>query len=226
MYDVRVERSAGYAGIAFIIIVIAAALLPGLPPPPDASIGTVDAFLDAHHTMWMFSSWLVVPEGVFFLWFIVQLRAYLRLVPQLDDGLPTYLLAGGVFGAVVGGLAGLDQLLLGFRPPAYIGDPIVQTLFDAFNGLGTLIFIPTMIMTFAASQSGRRHGSLPSGLVLLGYVATLGAAVSTLTVFWKTGFFAMGGLATLVLGLLPFSIWVIWSSLVLIRAPRSGQTGS
>lgn len=226
MYDVRVERSAGYAGIAFIITVIVAGLLPGFPPPPDATIGSVDAFLVDHHATWLVAGWLVVPESVFFLWFVVQLRAYLRLVPQIDDGLPTYLLIGGIFGGIVAVLAGMDQILLGFRPPAYIGDPAVQVLYDAFNCLGTLIFIPTMIMTFAASQSGRRHGSLPSGLVVTGYVATAGAALSTLTVFWKTGVFAMGGIATIVLGLLPFSVWIVWASLVLIRAPRSGQSGS
>jgi hypothetical protein len=33
----------------------------------------------------------------------------------------------------------------------------------------------------------------------------------------------MGGLGTLLFGLLPFTVWIIWSSLVLIRAPREGQ---
>ena len=222
MYDVHVERSAGYAGIAFIITVILAAFLPGAPPPPDASATVVGAFLDGHHFTWMLSGWLVFPEAAFFLWFIVQLRAYLRLAPQIDDGLGTYFMLGGILGVTLATLLGIIQLVLGFRPSAELGLPAVRVLYDAFNAAGAMILGPTAVMMVAASQSGRRHKSLPSGLVVLGYIGAVGCIVATLTVFYPTGFFAMGGLATLIFGLLPFTLWVLWSSVVLIRAPRGG----
>jgi hypothetical protein len=223
MYDVHVERSAGYSGIAFIVLVIVGVFLPGVPPPPYAPAAAVAAYLDAHNAMWMLSGWLLFPETAFFLWFVVQLRAYLRLVPQVDDGLGTYLLVGGVVGGMLALLTGIDQLVLGFRPSAELGEPAIRILYDVFNACGAMIFVPTAIMTVAASQSGRRHGSLPAGLVAWGYLAALGAAISTLSVFFRTGFFVMGGLGTLLFGLLPFTVWIIWSSLVLIRAPREGQ---
>jgi hypothetical protein len=78
------------------------------------------------------------------------------------------------------------------------------------------------VMVFAASHSGRRHGSLPAPLAYLGYLATLGSAVATLTIFSTTGFMAVGGLGTIVIGLLPFALWVIWTSVILIRSPRAG----
>jgi hypothetical protein len=226
MYDVHVERSAGFAGIAFIIVAILSAIIPTLPPPPDAPASVVGAYLDAHHGAWMLSGWLVFPETAFFLWFIVQLRAYLRLVPQVDDGLGTYLLAGGVVAVAMVLLLGMDQLVLGFRPSGQLGEPAVRVLYDFFNAGGAMIFGPTAIMLVAASQSGRRHGSLPMGLVLLGYIAAIGAVVSSLTVFFPSGFMVMGGSSTLAFGLLPFVLWVLWASLVLIRSPRTGEKTS
>ena len=220
MYNIHVERSAGYSGIAFILLVIVAAFLPGAPPAPDAPASDVATFLDTHHSTWVLAGWLGFPATAFLLWFIVQMRAYLRLVPQLDDGLPAYLLTGGIATGVIALMISLVQIVLAFRPSADLGLPSIRVLYDIFNAGGAMIPLPTSIVTFAASQSGRRHNSLPSGLIILGYVATIGAVISTLSVFFSSGFLVMGGFGTLILGLLPFAVWTIWSSIVLIRAPR------
>lgn len=223
MYDVHVERSAGYAGIAFVVLVLLGSFLPGIPPDPDAPIATVAAYLDAHHAMWQLAGWLVFPQLAFFLWFTVQLRAYLRLAPQIDDGLGTYLLVGGIVAAGLASLIGVSQLVLGFRTSADLGLPAIRGLYDVFNAAGALILGPCAIMMVAASQSGRRHASLPRGLVLFGYLAAIGAIIGTLSVFFRTGFFAMGGVGSVIVGLLPFAIWILWASMVLIKAPRSGE---
>lgn len=220
MYNVHVERSAGYAGIAFIVLLVVAALIPGAPPTPDAPVADVAAFLSAHRPEWLLAGWLGIPGVAFFLWFIVQLRAYLRLVPQLDDGLPAYLLTGGIAGGMLALFLALVQIVMGYRTPETFGLPALRVLYDVFNAGGALIFLPTSIVTFAASHSGRRHNSLPGGLIILGYIAAIGAAVSTLSVFVGSGFFVMGGYGTLIIGLLPFVIWTVWTSMVLIRAPH------
>lgn len=222
MYNVAVERSAGWAGIAFIVITIAAAFLPGVPPAPDTPPAVVGAWLDAHHTMWMLGAWLIFPAVAFFLWWLVQLRAYLRLAPQTDDGLPTYMLAAGVAAAAIVTIIATVQIVLGMRPAAERSPQTIAVLFDTFNAFGAMIFIPTAVMVFAGSHSGRRHGSLPNALAYFGYLATLGAAISTASVFFTSGFMAIGGVGTVVLGLLPLSIWVVWTSIALIRVPRGG----
>lgn len=224
MYNERMERSAGWSGIAFIVVVLVAAFLPGPPPTPDTPVATVSAWLDAHHVLWMLSAWLIYPGILFYLWWVVQLRAFLRLAPQLDDGLPTYVLVGGILGAAVVTLIATDQIVLGLRPSSVLGPQVVQLLFDTFNALGAMVFIPTTILVFAASQSGLRHSSIPKALAYWGYLTCVGCAVSTLSVFSQTGFMAIGGIGTVLLGLLPFTIWVLWASAVMIRAPRSGQS--
>lgn len=220
MYNVAVERSAGWSGIAFIIIVIVAAFLPGALPPPDTSPADVGAFIDAHHAMWMLAAWLNFPAVAFFLWWLIQLRAYLRLVPQIDDGLPTYMLAGGVVAAAIVIMIGTVQIVLGMRLSTERTPQIIGMLYDTFNALGAMIFIPSAVVVLAGSHSGRRHSSLPAPLVYLGYLATLGSAIATLSVFSTSGFMAIGGVGTLIIGLLPFAIWVIGVSIVLIRVPR------
>lgn len=223
MYDVHVERSAGYAGIAFVVLVLLGAFLPGVPPPPDTPAPAVAAYLDAHRTLWQFAGWLVFPQLAFFLWFVVQLRAYLRLAPQIDDGLGTYLLVGGIAAAAFASMIGVSQLVLGFRVSADFGLPVIRALYDTFNAAGALILGPAAIMMVAASNSGRRHASLPRGLVVFGYVGAIGATIGTLSVFFQSGFLAMGGIGSVIVGLLPFALWVVWSSVVLIRAPRTGE---
>lgn len=223
MYNVAVERSAGWSGIAFIIIVIVAAFLPGAPPPPDAPPATVGAFIDAHHAMWMLAAWLTFPAVAFFLWWLVQLRAYLRLVPQVDDGLPTYMLAGGVVAAAIVIVTATVQVVLGLRLSAERSPQIIGLLYDSFNALGAMVFIPSAVVVLGASHSGRRHQSFPPALAYLGYLATLGSAIATLSVFSTSGFMAIGGIGSLIIGLLPFAIWVIWTSVILIRAPRTGE---
>lgn len=224
MYNERMERSAGWSGIAFIVVVLVAAFLPGPPPTPDTPVATVSAWLDAHHFLWVLSGWLIYPGVLFYLWWVVQLRAFLRLAPQLDDGLPTYMLVGAILGAAIVTLIATDQIVLGLRPSSVLGPAIVQLLFDTFNALGAMVFIPTTILVFAASHSGLRHSSIPKALAYLGYLTCVGCAVSTLSVFSATGFMAIGGIGTVLMGLLPFTIWVLWVSAVMIRAPRSGQS--
>ncbi len=223
MYNERMERSAGWSGIAFIVMVLLAAFLPGVPPPPDTPSPVLSAWLDGHRMLWTLGGWLIFPGVAFFLWWLVQLRAYLRLAPQIDDGLPTYMLTGGILAAVVVTLAATVQVVMGLQPAAVFGPQVVQMLFETFNALGAMVFIPSTVVVFAASHSGLRHQSLPRGLAYWGYLTSVGCAISTLSVFSISGFMAVGYVGTVVLGLLPFAIWVLGVSVAMIRAPRSGQ---
>ena len=87
-----------------------------------------------------------------------------------------------------------------------------------------MIFVPIAILVFAASQSGRRHASLPLGLVYLGYLAFASSAVASLSVFFTSGFLALGGIGAAVLGIIPFAAWTVWVSIVMIRAPRGRES--
>jgi hypothetical protein len=223
MYDLRVERSAGWSGIAFILVTATAAFLPGIPPTPDAPAAEVGAYVDGHRVQWLIAAWAICPGIAFFYWWLVQVRAFLRLGAAADDGLPSYAFAGGVALGIVALQVALTQIVLGFQPSAALGAPVLTILWDAFNGFGALLFAPAAVLALAASHSGRRHASLPVPLVWWGYATAAGCELSTLSIFSRSGFTAMGGVGTFLLGLLPFSVWVIWLSAVLIRSPRGGE---
>ena len=223
MYNVHVERSAGYAGIAFVVISGVGLFLNGIPPLITWPAGDIANFVGDHRTLWLAGAWLTLPESAFFFWFIVQLRAYLRLVPGLDDGLPTYMLMAGVAAGTIALLTGMLQATLGFRPQD-IGLASVRLLFDTYTMASVFIFIPLAVMLFAVSHSSRRHGTMPEWLCWLGYVAALGAAIKSFSIFYKAGFMALGGVGTMVVGVLPLMLWMLAVSWILISAPRGTST--
>lgn len=220
MYNVRVERSAGYAGIAFVGISTIGLFVYGVPPLITMGASQVADFVVTHRGLWLLGSWLSLPESAFFLWFVVQLRAYLRLVPGLNDGLPTYMLVAGVGAGTIALITAMLQATLGFRPQD-IGLVAVRLLFDTYTMCSVFIFIPLTIMVFAASHSARRHGTFPPWLVYLGYVAAMGAAVKSLSLFFTSGFMALGGLGSMIFGILPLMVWMVAVSLVLIKLPAN-----
>ncbi|MBV9737097.1 MAG: hypothetical protein JO177_02905 [Candidatus Eremiobacteraeota bacterium] len=221
MYNVRVERSAGYAGIAFVVVGIIATFLTGITPTTSASSSEITAYLAGMHVRWLIAAWLVFPALAFFLWFIVQLRAFLRLVPGEDDGLPAYMVATGIVAAVFLLIVTLIEVALGSRLAADIAPAALPTLWDLFNAGDALFLMPVAVTIFAASHSARRHGSMPAWAVYWGYFAALTCALSSISIFFRSGFFTLGGAGSLLLGGIPFAIWVILTSLILIGRPRS-----
>ena len=220
MYNVHVERSAGYAGIAFVVISVIGLFIYGIPPLITWPAADIATFVEMHRSTWIFGAWLTLPESAFFMWFIVQLRAYLRLVPGLDDGLPTYMLIAGIGAAAMALFTAMLQAVLGFRPQD-IGLISVRLLFDTYTMSSVFIFIPLTIMLFAASHSARRHETFPTWLVYLGYLASIGAAIKTLSVFFTHGFMELGGVGSMVFGIAPLMIWLVAVSLILINLPVS-----
>ena len=218
MYNVRVERSAGYAGIAFVIISVVGLFVYGVPPTVGTPAATLVDFVAQHRSTWLLAAWLTLPESAFFLWFLVQLRSFLRMVPGLDDGLPTYMMIAGVAAAAMALLTAMLQATLGFRPQD-IGLGSVRVLFDTYTMASVFLFVPLTVMVFAASHSGGRHGTLPAWVVGLGYLSALGAAMKTFSLFFTRGPMQLGGLGSMLFGILPLMVWLLAVSWVLISHP-------
>jgi hypothetical protein len=217
MYNVHAERSAGYAGIAFIVLAIAGALIPGTPPPASSGVATLSAYVDAHRNSLVLGAWLSFPAGAFFLWFLVGLRAYLRQAPGQDEGLPTYALAAGIVTAVVTVASTIFQTILGFEGSAALGAQGLTLAYAATALSGAVLFGPLAVFLLASTMSMRRHHSAPRWLAGLGFVAFAGSVIASLGVFFRTGAMAPGGIVSIVLGLLLFTLWIVATSVVLVR---------
>jgi hypothetical protein len=217
VYNIHAERSAGWSGLAFLATVIVASLLyGGAPPPINSSAATIAAFLNAHHQIALVGNWLSVPASVFFLWFAVGVRAHLVRAPGSADGLPLYAISGAIVSvaSALMSAAVLGVLLLTAVPvddlPGWWG-------FYMLLG-GPILMAGTAVFVYAAANSMRRHGSASQGLAMYGYLAAFGAAVSTLSLFFAAGPMSATGWVPIVLGLGLFAIWVIATSIWLIRS--------
>ena len=217
MYNIHAERSAGWSGLAFLVVVFVASLLyGGAPPAISASAPAIGAFLSAHHQIALVGNWLSLPASFFFLWFAVGVRAHLAHSAGPADGLPLYAISGAIASVAIAltSAAVLGVLLLTAVPtddlPGWWG------LYMLLGG--PILIAATVVFVFAAAHSMRRHGSAPQGLAMFGYLAAFGGTLSTLSLVFPAGPMSATGWVTIVLGLGLFALWVIATSIWLIRS--------
>jgi len=217
VYNIHAERSAGWAGLAFLVTVIVASLLYGGPPPAvNASAPAIAAFLSAHHQIALIGNWLNIPAAFFFLWFAVGVRAHLAHSAGQADGLPLYAISGAIAatGVALASAAVLGAILLTAVPT----DDLTVWWGLYMLLAGPILTAATALFVFAAAHSMRRHGSASQGLALFGYLAAFGGILSTLSLVIPAGPMSATGWASIVLGLGLFAVWVIATSIWLIRS--------
>ncbi|MDQ2872844.1 MAG: hypothetical protein M3R35_06930, partial [Candidatus Eremiobacteraeota bacterium] len=184
------------------------------------------AYVDGHRSMLILGAWLTFPASAFYLWFIVGLRAFLRQVPGRDEGLPTYALVAGLATAVITVMGAIFQTVLGFEGSITLGAQGLPVMYGAAALSGAVLFGPLAVFLLACAMSMRIHHSAPRWLAWLGYVAFIGSAISSLTVFFSRGPMAPGGIVSILVGLLLFALWVIATSIVLIRNAGRAAPGA
>ncbi len=217
MYNIHAERSAGWSGLVFLVIVIVSSVLyGGAPPGIDASAAAIGAFLSAHHQIALVGNWLSLPASFFFLWFAVGVRAHLAHSAGPGDGLPLYAISGAIASVAIAlaSAAVMAVLLLTAVPtddlPGWWGLYMILG--------GPILIAATVVFVFAAAHSMRRHGSASQGLALFGYLTASGGLLSTLSLLIPAGPMSATGWVPLVLGLGLFAIWMIATSIWLIRS--------
>ena len=210
-------RSKGWAGLAFVFLIVASVILSGTPPNANASPTAIAAYLADHHQGLIVAGWLTFPILAFFLWFVVGIAGYLRRMSTNDEGLPAYAITAGVYTAVVAFIGSLIGTALAFLPPDLL-DPRSLQFVWAIDALanGSFIAMGLAVFVFACAHSMRRHNSGPFWLVWLGYAAALGEAIMSLGVFYPSGIALNNITASLVLGFVLFAAWMIAASLMLV----------
>lgn len=212
------ERSAGWAGIFSLIAVAIALFLPGGSLPSAADSGqAVGAFIDAHHAAWMIGAWLTFPEMVFFLWFAIGLRSYLRRGGDRVESLNLLMLSGALATVAGGLIATTLQIVIGIVPAHDLGVQGVRALYVGWLASGVpVVFMPLALMLFAAARSMHVHRSAPGWLVGIGYVAAAGSVLGSFTTFFSTGIIALNGPVGY-LAFFLFALWVVLTSALLVR---------
>jgi hypothetical protein len=213
--NLHTVRSAGFSGLAFVVLVIVSVLLPGIPPDNSAPTADVGHYFDAHRTMVLIAAWLSIPSTALFAWYAVGLYRLLTAAGN-DEGLPLFALVNGIIAGAVALVTAVLQISLTFHPSSQIGEPAIRVLYDAYSVSGALTLGATAFMMFGFAASGMRHGSLPRWLCQLTYLFAIGNLAASVTAMYNSGFMALGGMGSLVVGVIPFVLWLILTSVVMI----------
>lgn len=224
MENVSAERSAGWSAICYVaVLVLATFLTNGMPSlsyrPMDVALS-----IDAHRFGLLCGAWLTFPAAAFFLWFLVGLRNYLSHAPGRQEGLPTFAFASGIVMVAISLCAAAFLTAALYASPDLFKLHALAGVYDAFffvqGGLG---YAPVSIFLFAAAHSMRRHERAPVWLSWLGYLASLGAAIATLSIFLTDPFMQPSGPGPGFFGAIPAAIWIIATGLVLILQSKRGS---
>lgn len=214
MYSISAERSAGWSGLAFLVVLIVASVLTGVPPGMNAAPAAIAAWVNAHHQMAVVANWLGFPAAFFFLWFAIGVRAHLAHAAGAGDGLPLYALSGAIAAEAVS-LASAGVMAMVLLTPIPADD--LRAWWTLYIMLaGPVLTAPTVVFVFATAHSMKRHGSASGALALYGYLTALGLGVGTLAVLTASGPASPSGWIPIV-GLGLFAIWIVAASIWLIR---------
>jgi hypothetical protein len=227
MENLPAERSAGWSVLCYVaVLVLATVLTNGMPSltyrPTDAALA-----IDSHRFGLLCGAWLTFPAAAFFLWFLIGLCSYLSYAPGHEEGLPTFAFASGIIMVALslGSAAMLTAAL--YAAPDVFKSHALAGIFDAYFFMqGGLGYAPVSIFLFAAALSMRRHERAPKWLAWLGYLAALGAAIATLSIFFNDPFMAPSQPGPGFFGAIPTAIWLVAAGLVLIFQKRRGSVGS
>ena len=212
MRNKHMDRSAGYSGIAFIVITIAAFIIQGFPPSQAPS--AVADFIASRQTMWLVGAWLTLPGVALLLWFASGLNDYLRDAEGMEATLLRWAFAGALIGGMMAVLSAVVAVVMAYHPLAVA---LATPLFDLSGMLATLGFFPSAWWIWGVSNCARRQGRWPMWVIWLGFLAALLSAAASLA-----GIFAGTPLAfTLGQGIVSF-VWIVVVSVILIRAHGEG----
>jgi hypothetical protein len=217
--NLHTVRSGGYAGIAFILVVLVAGFAPGIPPDNSHPASEIAAYYDGHRTLFLLAAWMACVAVVLFTWYGV---GFYRLLANagIDEGLPLFSFVSGIIANVVSIVsAGLTGALV-FHPSSALGPQASLALADLASMFATIIWLPVAGFAFGAARSGARHASLPSWVVWIGYVTALACIVASFSIMIDSGPLVLGGMFGFG-ALLIFLVFVLASSIVMIRADVS-----
>lgn len=227
MENVHAERSAGWSVLCYIGVLILATFLNNGMPSLEARASEAALAIDSHRLNLLWGAWLSFPAAALFLWFLVGFRSYLSHASGRQEGLPTFAMIAGVVMVCISLFASSLQAAAAYLPPDAFQANGLAAIFDAFvftqGGLG---YAAVSIFLFASAHSMRRHDSAPKWLSSFGYVASAGAALATLSIFFSDGFMSPGGTGPGVIGALPAAIWLVATGFTLIQSKRGSAAAS
>lgn len=208
------ERWARAAGIAFVVLAVAAFIVGGETPTVGDPVEDVVSYYDGDRGQVLVSSVLFAFALGFWVWFAGALANNLRERGQ-GRVAATVLVAVAAFASVQLVTTGLNAVLA--FSVAGEGDPgVSKALFDLTWTLDMLAAIPSAVFFTAASLGLLRTNMIPSWLSRAG-LGVAGLFVLRTTTWASDGFWSPTGGYLFVL--IPLTLlWILTTSIILVRS--------
>lgn len=216
MAEERWERLAAATGIAFVVVTAVALFMAPTPPDPGTAPDVVATYYTDNGDKLRLQSYLLGIGGIFFLWFLGTLRAFLGAAEGANNRLSATAFGAGIatFTAIGTG-AGIAATLA--HKVAEQADPGITSAMHDFASMSFAgASFPTTAFFAAVALVSGRTKALPAWLGWFAWLLVPVSLVAAGAVFLDSGAFAPGG----VFGYAGSGLTLLWflgASVVLLQ---------
>jgi hypothetical protein len=225
MSEAQQGRLGAAAGIVFVVLVILSVIFLGDPPGYNDTPEQVADYMGDNRAEIQVGTALQIVAGVVFLLFLGSLTRVLRIAEERGPGrLAAVAFAGGIITLAFALLAW--GLLWTASARGDLDPSLMQALSDAGN-FAMVLAIGVGLTTLIGASSAVAHTgrALPRPLAAYGALLALFSIITAAGASFKeTGAFSAADGALPSIALLGFLVWVLWTSIVLLR--QSGGSGT
>lgn len=208
-------RWGGFAGLAFVVLVLLGKFLPGNPPGVDESANSIRSFLIDGRTSILAGALMWSAAAGLIIWFA---SAFAEAMRERDDRSDIHmaLLAGSV---LVGGAIFVNAAITAATAYGVDGRDaaMTYTMYQWSAVVATMIGFAATLPLAAAGVGVLRTHLMPDWL---GYLALLAALVSfagAFGIFVESGAFVAGGTLMTTVPLLVAAVWLVSASGYMVR---------
>jgi hypothetical protein len=220
MDDSRWERYAAVGGVAFVVLNVIGALLPGAPPAADDSAAEITRYFEEKAGSIQAAQIFLGIGLIGLLWWFGSLW---RMMVRAEDGRPrmaVVALLGAAMSTALALVAGAMTSATALRITDVGGGSrffyVLSGVLLASAGFGIVAFLG------AVCALNYRTNFMPSWVTYLGWLAAAGFLAATLGAASDDAAFA-------VLGFVSFFVWCVWIvgvSIIMWRADRPAATAA
>lgn len=216
-------KTTGLIGIVFVLMVAIPGFAAGSPPDPDAPATKFLTYYQTNRSAVLAGTFIPTAGLILGIFFLGGLVSALRRHEATPTPLPIVSLVGFVFTGVLATVGGIVAAAAAFRLSGaqHIDAETLRFASDLSNMCFALIGFPIAAFFLATGLVMRASSAFPAWLAVLAWVAAILEIVGTFGVFATSGAFAPGGALGLLLGLAPFVVFVLATSIfMVVRSAR------
>lgn len=219
-------RWGGFAGIAFVVLAVAASMLPGLPPKVTASSNEITGYVTDGQGQLMLAALLSAVSAALVIWFTAAFAEALRERAERSD-VHLALMAGAVLVGAAIFMSAVGYAVMANGVEGRV-DLLTVAIFQATMVLNSMIGLAAAVPLAAAGIGVLRTRMLPDWLGYVALAASAVSAIGSLAIFATSGDYVPGGSYMPYVSLAAGGIFVLCASAYMVREqlPETQQAGA